>query len=494
MVLSDDLRKAVLQAAIQGKLTDRKSTDDSVDELVKKITIEKEQLIHKKNARKDKDFPEIEDSEIEFDIPEEWKWLRIGDIGIYKKGPFGSALTKSIFVQKGKDTIKVYEQKNAIQKDATLGDYYIKEEYYESKMKAYTLESGDIIVSCAGTIGETYIMPSEIELGIINQALMRMNIAESINTDYFLLYFDHILKVNAKKASNGSAIKNIPPFDVFKKMLFPLPSAQEQQRIVARVNELMAQIDEYEKIEKQLESIKKAFPDDMKKSILQAAIQGKLTEQLETDSSVDELLENIKAEKEQLIKDGKISREKALPPIDDDNIPFDIPENWRWMRLNDIGYTNIGLTYKPSNVSKKGTIVLRSSNIQNAKMDYNDIVKVDMDIPESKKCYKGDILICARNGSKSLVGKAAIIDEDGMTFGAFMALFRSICNPYIYYLISSPYFRKAMIGDANTMTINQITQDMLKKWVIPIPPIEEQQRMVDKLDQLLPVCEELKEA
>lgn len=125
------------------------------------------------------------DDELTYDIPKNWALTRLDQIGVYKKGPFGSALTKSMFVPKSIDSVKVYEQKNAIQKNHELGDYYITNEYYLSKMKGFTVEPGDIIVSCAGTIGETYVLPKNIELGIINQALMRMNIVKSIDIDYF---------------------------------------------------------------------------------------------------------------------------------------------------------------------------------------------------------------------------------------------------------------------------------------------------------------------
>ena len=169
MVLAQDLRDAVLQAAFSGNLTEQLTSDTNVQITIDIIKSEKNALIKKKNARDDVNFPEIDEDEKAFLIPENWSWARIGDVGIYKKGPFGSALTKSMFIPKSDDSIKVYEQKNAIQKDFSLGDYYISKEYYEDKMKSFTVESGDLIVSCAGTIGETYVMPDNIELGIINQ-------------------------------------------------------------------------------------------------------------------------------------------------------------------------------------------------------------------------------------------------------------------------------------------------------------------------------------
>ena len=232
---------------------------------------------------------------------------------------------------------------------------------------------------------------------------------------------------------------------------------------------------------------------DLKNSILQQAIQGKLVPQNPADEPTSELLKKIAAERQKLIDEGKIKNAPSLPPIEDDEKPFDIPDSWQWVRLGEIGETNIGLTYSPENISNDGVIVLRSGNIQNGKMDYADIVKVNLEIPESKLCRKGDILICARNGSKKLVGKAALIDRNNVTFGAFMAKFRSRCNEYILIVISSPYFRKMLSGDVSTMTINQITQEMLKSAVIPLPPLAEQERIVAKLNELLSLCDSLSE-
>ena len=249
------LKKSILQEAVQGKLVPQGPSDEPAEALLERIRAEKQRLIKEGKIKKDKhesvifrrDNSHYEkrgseevciDDEIPFEVPSSWALIRLDDIGIYRKGPFGSSLTKSMFVPKGADTVKVYEQKNAIQKDYTLGTYYITRQYYESKMKSFTVEPGDILVSCAGTIGETYILPEQIELGIINQALMRMTIFAPIDLDYFLLYFDYVLKQAAKETSKGSAIKNIPPFEIFKKLILPLPPLEEQKRIVEKVREL----------------------------------------------------------------------------------------------------------------------------------------------------------------------------------------------------------------------------------------------------------------
>lgn len=231
----------------------------------------------------------------------------------------------------------------------------------------------------------------------------------------------------------------------------------------------------------------------LKNAILQLAIQGKLVPQDPNDEPASVLFEKIQAEKEKLIAEGKIKKTKKTSdkrPLDVEvDFPFEIPDSWEWVRLGDIGETNIGLTYKPSDISSKGTIVLRSGNIQKDKINLSDIVKVNLDIPESKKCYKNDLLICARNGSKKLVGKTAIIDKDGYTFGAFMAIFRSRFNHYIYYYLLSPLFRNEFDG-ISTTTINQITQENLNNRYIPFPPLNEQKRIVAKIEELLPFIEE----
>ena len=252
----DALKKSILQWAVQGKLVPQDPSDEPASVLLERIRAEKQKLVAEGKIKKDKhesvifrrDNSHYEkrgseevciDDEISFEVPDSWELIRLNDIGDYRKGPFGSSLTKSMFVPQGIDAVKVYEQKNAIQKDHTLGSYYIKRDYYESKMSSFTVLPRDIIVSCAGTIGETYVMPNDIELGIINQALMRMRIYAPINIDYFLLYFDYVIKKEAKENSKGSAIKNIPPFEIFKKIIFPLPPLEEQKRIVEQVQQVI---------------------------------------------------------------------------------------------------------------------------------------------------------------------------------------------------------------------------------------------------------------
>jgi type I restriction enzyme S subunit len=232
------LKSKLIDAGIQGKLTERLSEDGDVEVLYERLKEEKKTILKSRKGREDKNIKRVED-DIPYELPKNWKWVRLGEVGLFKKGPFGSALTKSMFIPKSEEAVKVYEQQHAIRKDASLGTYYISRQYFDEKMSGFEVESGDIIISCAGTIGETYILPEEIEQGIINQALMRVVLVDSVDKEFFRYYFDANLKKMAQNESNGSAIKNFPPFDVMKNWYFPLTSLEEQRRIVEKLNQLL---------------------------------------------------------------------------------------------------------------------------------------------------------------------------------------------------------------------------------------------------------------
>ena len=219
----------------------------------------------------DKSAP-VKDNGIEWAerVPDRWSTVRMQDVGEYKKGPFGSAITLDMFIDKDDTAIKIYEQKNAINADATLGWYYISPTDYAS-LKEFTVNSGDIIVSCAGTIGKCYIMPDSIEKGIINQALMRIRLIPGVDKEFFLFLFGIALEYMAEKYSNGSAIKNIPPFSVLKKQAIPLPDVNEQKKIADYLNRKMAVTDEIiVQKEKQLNTIQQH-----KQSLIHEYVTGK---------------------------------------------------------------------------------------------------------------------------------------------------------------------------------------------------------------------------
>ena len=409
-----------------------------------------------------------------------------------------------MFVAKSNQSVKVYEQKNAIQKDFSLGDYYISKEKFEA-MQSFIAKPNDIIVSCAGTIGETYLLPSDAPVGIINQALMRVTLFDLSMAEYWQMYFAYMLLNEAQMKGAGSAIKNIPPFEYLKAVLVPVPPLSEQNRLVERYNLLLSLIAKYESEADKLNCLNLNIYDKLKKSVLQEAIQGKLVPQIAEEGKAQELLEHIKAEKQKLVKEGKLKKSALATSTifrGDDNkyyeqigkkcwditeqIPFEIPSNWEWCRVRNVSNSYIGLTYKPTDIDEKGTIVLRSCNIRNGKLALEDIVRVSSSISEKMLIEENDIIICARNGSKRLVGKSALARNlpEPMTFGAFMAICKTPIYEYMFAYLQSDLFFGQLRDVSNTTTINQLTQNKFNDFLIPIPPVREQERIAFKISQL----------
>ena len=251
-----------------------------------------------------------------FEVPNNWVWCTLGDLAFYKKGPFGSSLTKSMFVPPSESTYKVYEQKNAIQKDSTLGSYFITKEKFDSLI-GFSVQPYDIIVSCAGTIGETYVLPQDCPKGVINQALMLIRLYCHEIERFYLLYFDYILKEKADKESKGTAIKNIPPFDVLKSFYIPLPPINEQKRILDEVDKWMLLVSSIEDDRIRLQTTIK----QTKSKILDLAIHGKLVPQDPNDEPAAELLKRINPKAEITCDNGHY---------------LQLPDGWCKCRLEDI--------------------------------------------------------------------------------------------------------------------------------------------------------------
>ena len=235
----------------------------------------------------------------------------------------------------------------------------------------------------------------------------------------------------------------------------------------------------------------------LRQKILDLAIHGKLVPQDPNDEPASVLLERIKAEKERLIKEGKIKRAKRSKaacdkPHYENEAPFEVPSSWEWTTIGDIAESNIGLTYKPTDICDYGIPVYRSNNIQNRCIDKTDLVRVDTKILDKQFLAIGDLLICARNGSRRLVGKCALIEEltEPTSFGAFMAVCRSIYNPWIYLLLNTNYFDR-YLDDSNSTTINQVTQTMLLAFKIPFPPKKEQERVIKEVHKWFNLIDEV---
>lgn len=291
--------------------------------------------------------------------------------------------------------------------------------------------------------------------------------------------------------------------NTLKHLLFAVPPLTEQARIVTEIEKFEPLIAEYDKLEQQATKLDDEIYDKLKKSILQYAIQGKLVPQNPNDEPASVLLERIRAEKK--AKLGKKYVDSYIYKGDDNcyyehiagraqdepvEVPFDIPKGWSWSRIVTISDSYIGLTYKPTDiVNDGGYIVLRSSNIKDGKICLEDIVKVSSSIPDKLKVRKNDIIICARNGSKKLVGKSAIVDLDApnLTFGAFMAICRTPLFAYVSKFLLTACFFEQLAAVSGTTTINQLTQASFNSFLVPIPPLAEQKRIVAKINEMFAI-------
>ena len=428
-------------------------------------------------------------------MPEGWAWCKLNDIYnfIDYRGATPTKITNGIPLVTAKNVKSGYI-------DYTIDDYISEEEFKERQQRGIS-KKGDILFTTEAPLGNAAL--ADMEKFSAGQRLITFQQYGSKNEliNYVMLmfilsdFFQQQLYVN----KTGSTVAGIKAA-ILKTLWIPVPPYNEQLRIS---NTLKSAINLIDSISKNKEILSTSI-SNTKSKILDLAIRGKLVPQDPNDEPASVLLERISAEKEELIKQGKIKRDKKESVIfkGDDNsyyeklpdekincidkqLPFELPDGWKWCNLSMIGTTNIGLTYRPADIDTQGIIVLRSCNIVNDRINRTDLVRVKTSIRENQFVQKDDILICARNGSRSLVGKCALIPElaEKVSFGAFMAVYRTPYFSYIVHFLRSNFFR-SVFDDSNSTAINQLTQDMLKRAVVPLPPLAEQLRIVDKITEL----------
>ena len=490
---AEDLRKSILQLAIQGKLVPQDPNDEPASVLLERIRIEKQKLIKEGKIKKDKGdstifkgddnrhyektISEVKNitDEIPFDIPDSWCWVRLYDI---------------VFIETGK-------------KDANFGDASGKYNFYTCAMepikaKSYSYDGDYLILPGNGAnVGMSIHYIGKFEA--YQRTYLLSKKTNDISFPYLQIILNAYWKDYNKDKQYGSAIPYIKLGNL-ENFLVPMTSYKEQERIVAEIEKFEPLIAEYDKLEQQATKLDNEIYDNLKKSILQYAIQGKLVPQDPNDEPASVLLARIRAEKKAQL--GKKYVESYIYKGDDncyyehingktvditEEIPFELPKNWGWSRIQDISNSYIGLTYKPTDtVQNDGWIVLRSSNIQDGKLDLKDIVRVNAQISEKLTIKKNDIIICARNGSKKLVGKSAIVDVDmpNLTFGAFMAVCKTPLYTFVAKFLLSQCFFEQLRTVCGTTTINQLTQNNFNNFLIPVPPLAEQKRIVEKIDEI----------
>lgn len=484
MGIASDLRQSVLQAAMQGKLTTQKAEDGDAKDLLLAIRAEKEKLVQEKKIKKGKPLAPITDEEIPFDIPDNWVWCRLEDLSYFiGDGIHGTPQYSP------SGTFFFINGNNLNQGKIQIKNTTKKVSDDEASKYAVNLNENTLLVSINGTLGNyAFYQEEKILLGksacyiTLHPDVFKYYLALLIQTSYFQQY--------ALGVATGSTIKNVS-LKAMRYFTVPLPPLPEQQRIVARVEVLMKEIDKLEQTEKELEAIKAAFPTDMKASLLQAAMEGKLTTQKAEDGDAKDLLLSICEEKEKLVKEKKGKKEKPLAPITDEEIPFDIPENWVWCRITDIGQFANGKTPKTKEFVSEYSYPYFKVADMNTPGNEKIMHIANIGVPNSYKHFPRGAFVFPKNGGAIFTNKKRILGQDSLVDLNTGVYIPSSCidSAYAFMLFDTLDFKHLYKGTA----LPTIDMNKVNKIIFPLPPLPEQRRIVEKLDQLLPLCDSLSE-
>lgn len=521
-----ELKNSILQLAIQGKLVEQRADEGTGKELLEKIFAEKNaegakgkgmKLTrrrgvceeNKTSALSASPREEIPDDEKPFDIPESWEWVRLEDLVIkdIKRGKSPTYTQKSgtlVFAQKCNTKAGVINLSLALFLDEAKLSKYPESEF---------MRDCDIVINSTGngTLGRVGIYrdsdnPNKLPV-VPDSHVTVIRVGEKVSVEYVFYGLKHYQPL-LEKLCSGSTNQTELSASTVKSLLFPLPPLAEQKRIVAKIEELMPLVDRYEKAWSRLEDFNKRFPADMQKSLLQLAIQGKLVEQKADEGTGAELLEKILAAKNaegakgkgekshaKSAKSAKVGSRVSREEIPDDEKPFEIPESWEWARVGDV-CTNIQYGSSKKSAPTGAVPVLRMGNIQNGRIDYNKLVFTSDEDDIRKYSLEVDDLLFNRTNSKELVGKVALYKgERPAIYAGYLVRLTpvNISADYLNYVMQSQYYwgycqsvRSDAIGQSN------INAEKLKRFVVPLPPLAEQKRIVAKLEELLPLCERLK--
>jgi len=483
-----ELKSSILQLAVQGKLVEQRPEEGTAEELYRQIQAEKQKLIKEGKIKKGKPLPKITDDEVPFDIPESWKWVKLGDCSTYTQ-------TK-IKISPDRITPDLWSlDLEDIEKDTGRIKNFCKASERKIVGEKVCFFKGQILYSkLRPYLKKILIAPDD---GICTPELVPFN----MYGDFYPQYVAYVLKsphidyaINA--VTYGVKMPRVGT-DTMANLLIPLPPFSEQKRIVAKIEELLPLIDRYEQAWSKLEAFNKRFPDDMQKSVLQMAIQGRLVEQRPEEGMGEELYRQIQAEKQSLIKSGKIKKEKPCEMITEVERDLSIPDTWIFCKLVSISSKITDGEHKtPRRVLDYcGYYLLSARNVKDRQIVLDDVDYVDKDefMRISPRCNprKNDVLISC-SGS---VGRCAVVSDNNnyaMVRSAAMISPIDIDSYYLMYAIQSDYVQSQIRNRTKQAVQANLFQNAIRNLVIPLPPLAEQKRIVQKLNEILPLCKKLK--
>ena len=480
---AQDLKNSILQLAIQGRLVVQDSNDEPAEVLYAKIQAEKQKLIKEGKIKKDKPLPPITDDEIPFEIPSTWKWVRLGDCYDVRDGTHDTPK----YVSTGVPLVTSKNLSNGILDLSNVK--FISLEDAKKIDERSKVDRNDILFAMIGTIGNPVIVDVEPNFCIKNMALIKYN--KFMDTNY-ILYLLIKAQDDMKKEAQG-AVQSFVSLSFIRNFPIPLPPLAEQKRIVAKIEELEPLVKQYDKAETELSALNDSFPEQLKKSILQYAIQGKLVVQDSNDEPAEALYAKIQAEKQRLIKEGKIKKDKPLPSITDDEIPFEIPSTWKWVRLGSISNYS----------SAKKKILPNQIDPETWSLDLEDIEKGTGRV--LKKCFAKDRIIrgekvCFTKGNilysklRPYLLKILIADDDGITTPELVPFnfYGDSYQQFFLWYLKSPYVDSIVNSESYGVKMPRVGTDTMVQLLVPLPPLAEQKRIVAKVNDLMQYCEKLK--
>ena len=519
---AQQLKNSILQMAVQGKLVPQDPNDEPASVLLERIRAEKERLIKEKKIKREKNpsvifkgadntpYEKIGDEvrsladEVPFDIPNSWEWVRLSQIALVLNGDRGKNYpSKEKLVSSGIPFISALNlDGNTVINDANL--LCVTEEQYNLLANG-KLEKGDIVVCIRGSLGKHAKYPFEKGAIASSLVILRALCGDEALSDYIMMWLDSpAFFSEIRKYDNGTAQPNLAAKSL-EQFFVPIPPISEQKRILEKLDKLGSSLLSYDAAHSKSHLLAATFPEALKKSILQEAVQGKLVPQDPTDESAEALLERIRAEKQRLIKEGKIKKDKHESIIFrrdnshyekrgseefciDDEIPFEIPENWAWARLSSASISIADGDHQPPPQVQDGIPFLVISNVSDGRVDFSNTRYVSKEyfasLADIRIPKRGDLLFTV-TGSYGIV--IPVQTERKFCFQRHIALIKLSClSPEFMQLwLSSPLVYEQCRRSATGTAQKTVGLASLKGLLIPIPPLKEQERIAQKLNTLL---------
>ncbi len=464
---AQDLMKSILQRAIQGKLVTQLNSETPAKENMRREGVA------------------IRSDHVPFDLPDSWQWTTVGDVCSLING---RAFKPADWDEVGLPIVRIQN----------LNDPKASFNYYSGEVEEkHIITKGTLLFAWSGTPGTSFgAFIWDGSRAVLNQHIFKVHYRDVYDKRYLRVALNASLDRIIDKAHGAAGLRHITKKEL-EKIMIPVPPIEEQERIVAKIEELQPLVAKYGEAEQKLSALNAEFPDKLRKSILQQAVQGKLTKRDPADEPAAELLKRIRTEKDKLIADGKIKGEKKQLQIVGEEGPFDVPDTWEWTTLEALccGTISYGII-KLGEEDLNGVKVLRCSDVKPGWIDESGIrtVKGDLSDEYSRTILSGGELVINVRGT---LGGCAIIPKRFKGYNvarevAVLPVSNSICKEYLLYLLLSPAFDDYLLNNLRGVAYKGLNIALLSAFPIPIPPLNEQKRIVANIEQLLPLCEKLK--